>query len=105
MRALALFALTTALLVPALASADPMQPQSAPAANAEAAPAAGPASASQAMAGVDLDAIVCRSTPPPTGSRLGGGRECHTVRQWNDRQRQDQQMLEMQQRMNSKQGG
>ncbi len=32
----------------------------------------------------DLDQIVCKSTPPPVGSRLGGGRECHTVRQWNE---------------------
>jgi hypothetical protein len=123
MRALTLLALTTALLIPALASADPAQPQSPPAANAEAMPAttapsqatapqmsapasaAAPATSSDVMAGVDLDAIVCRSTPPPTGSRLGGGRECHTVRQWNDRQRQEQQMLETQQRMNSRQGG
>jgi hypothetical protein len=47
--------------------------------------------------GANLDQIVCRSEPPATGTRLGASRECHTVRQWNDRQRQDQRMLQQQQ--------
>ncbi|MGH6887755.1 MAG: hypothetical protein ACREHF_00910 [Rhizomicrobium sp.] len=59
------------------------------------APAAAPATVTAtADVGVDLDKIVCRSTPPPTGSRLGGGRECHTVREWNERTREEQQMIE-----------
>ena len=28
--------------------------------------------------------------PPPTGSMLGGGRECHTQREWNQLQTQSQ---------------
>jgi len=33
------------------------------------------------------DEIICKQTPPPTGSRLGGGRECHTRRQWEQMQK------------------
>jgi hypothetical protein len=51
--------------------------------------------------GVNLDEIVCRSEPPTTGSRLGAGRECHTVRQWNERERQEQRMLQVQQAIGS----
>lgn len=39
---------------------------------------------------VDLDQIVCKEKPPEIGSRLGGGRECHTQRQWNQRMRESQ---------------
>jgi len=35
----------------------------------------------------DPDQIICKSTPPPTGTRLGGGRECHTKREWDQRQK------------------
>ncbi|HTT83622.1 MAG TPA: hypothetical protein VMF67_09070 [Rhizomicrobium sp.] len=88
--------------------------QAAPAMNAQAAPAQSAAS-QQSTGGtaqptervvvqgtvptsnVNLDEIVCRESPPPTGSRLGGGRECHTVRQWNEREREQQRMLQQQQ--------
>jgi hypothetical protein len=43
---------------------------------------------------VNLDEIICRAALPATGSRIGGGRECHTLRQWNQRQREDQRMLQ-----------
>lgn len=32
----------------------------------------------------DLNRTICRMGPPPTGSRLGAERECHTEREWND---------------------
>jgi hypothetical protein len=51
--------------------------------------------------GANLDEIVCRSEPPATGTRLGASRECHTVRQWNDRERQDQRMIQQQQSVGS----
>lgn len=35
----------------------------------------------------DPDQIICKSTPPPTGTRLGGGRECHTKKEWDQRQK------------------
>ena len=38
----------------------------------------------------DADKIVCKSMDPPTGSRLGSRRECHTQREWDDRTREDQ---------------
>jgi hypothetical protein len=31
----------------------------------------------------NLDQIVCRNEAPPTGSRIGGWRECETQRYWN----------------------
>jgi hypothetical protein len=36
-----------------------------------------------------LDQVVCQSGPPPTGSRIGATRECHTQREW-DRLREEQ---------------
>ena len=90
------------------AYADPAQPQSqapsaseqsvAPAVAAAATPA--PVAAADASA-PNLDEIVCRPVAAPTGSRLGGGRECHSVRQWNDRERQSQDATREQQRMSS----
>jgi len=66
-------------------------------------PAAAQAGAAPAMASttsaVNLDEIVCRVTPPPTGSRFGGGRECHTVRQWNQREKDSQDVLNREQHM------
>jgi len=41
----------------------------------------------------DLDQVVCRLTPPPTGTRLGGGHECHTQREWDARQKEAQKEL------------
>ena len=54
------------------------------AALADAAPAApAPAAATPANQS-DLDKTVCRTMPPPTGSRLGTRREFRTQREWDD---------------------
>jgi len=45
----------------------------------------------------DPDAVICKSSPPPTGSRLGGGRECHTQRDWDERQKQAERQLQLNQ--------
>ncbi len=45
----------------------------------------------------DLDRIVCKSGPAPTGTRLGATRECHTQREWDLRQQEQQQELTRQQ--------
>ena len=42
----------------------------------------------------DPDQIICKTSPPPTGTRLGGGRECHTKREWDDQQKLNQQALQ-----------
>jgi hypothetical protein len=125
MRVLAILVLSSAILAPGLAAADPAQPETATAtASAIASPSAPAATAQSVQApvtaaapgsppvgehvivqgtaendnnGVNLDEIVCRSSPPATGTRLGGGRECHTVRQWNEREREDQRILQQQQ--------
>jgi hypothetical protein len=41
---------------------------------------------------VDPDRVVCQNGPPPTGSRIGGGRVCHTQREW-DRMREEQRHI------------
>lgn len=91
------------MLVPALASADPTQAQAGSAPTAQTAPApsetaqAPAAQAPQAMAtassGNSSDEVVCRMSPPATGSRLGGARECHTQREWDNRMREAQAMV------------
>jgi hypothetical protein len=40
-----------------------------------------------------LDRIVCRSKPAPTGSLIGGGRVCHTQRDWDQLQTQSQRAI------------
>jgi hypothetical protein len=108
MRVLAILFLLSAILAPGLAAADPAQPEATtanalatavPSATAQSAQATAPVAPSTASAdaGVNLDDIVCRNSPPATGTRLGGGRECHTVRQWNEREREDQELLRRQQ--------
>ena len=103
-----------AVSLPAFADPDSAAPANAPATSAQAAPAAPaaqPATAApaapvaQADATPNLDEIVCRASPPPTGSRLGGGRECHTVRQWNEREREDQRIVQQQQSVGMNSGG
>lgn len=59
------------------------------AAMADDAPAA-PAPAAPAATQSDLDKMVCRNLPPPTGSRLGTRRECRTQREWDDIRLQSQ---------------
>ncbi len=108
------------LAAPELASADPQTDSAtmqAPAATStspapatdQAAPAAQAAPAqttpAQTADSADLDRVECRSSPPPTGTRLGATRECHTVRQWNEREQEQQRMLQRMQSVGSKQGG
>ena len=71
-------------------------PSPAATAAAETAPAA--VSVQSANSGVNLDEIVCKMQPPTTGSRLGGGRECHTVREWNLREKEAQELTRQQER-------
>ncbi len=54
------------------------------AAMADAAPAAPAPVAATPANQADLDKMVCRTMPPPTGSRLGTRRECRTQREWDD---------------------
>jgi pyruvate/2-oxoglutarate dehydrogenase complex dihydrolipoamide acyltransferase (E2) component len=112
MRFLAILAVSAAFLAPALASADPVQPQAAPADQAQ--PATPPAPAQQtaqaapaaapAASDADLDKIECRMGTPPTGSRLGATRTCHTEREWAQIQKDSQDMLKTTQ-MNGHQFG
>jgi hypothetical protein len=76
------------LLAPALAVAQDAQAP-APAT----APPAATAPATTDSANTNLDEIVCKNEPPATGTRLGGGRECHTVRDWNQREKDAQDTL------------
>jgi hypothetical protein len=89
--------LSLVTLVPGSVLADPdtAVPASAPAASAQAAPAATgsdqaaqPASGqttsvAQASAPQDPDAIVCKNAMMITGSRLGATRECHSNAWWS----------------------
>jgi hypothetical protein len=50
----------------------------------------GAQSATPAATDPDADKVVCKSMDPPTGSRLGSRRECHTQREWDQRTRDDQ---------------
>jgi cytochrome c5 len=101
MRVLTLVLVSAAtIMAPALASADPAPAQAAsapsaqtvpaPTVTAQTAPAVPVAAASSAS---NSDEVVCRMTPPMTGSRLGGARECHTAREWNRRQQESQDTL------------
>jgi hypothetical protein len=56
---------------------------------------AGTTTAPAATSTTNPDEIVCRNSPPPTGSRLGGGRECHTQREWDQRAKDAQQATMM----------
>ncbi|HEX3664920.1 MAG TPA: hypothetical protein VHU23_06790 [Rhizomicrobium sp.] len=101
MRIFAVLAVSAAaVLTPALASADPGQTQTAPAATATTAPStpalqqtaqATPATAAPSS---NSDEIVCRTQPPTTGTRLGATRECHTQRDWDRRQEETQKMVQ-----------
>lgn len=95
-----------AIFLPSFATADPVQAAAQPTAASTATPAptavqapaapsqtateTGPESVVVNAEKVDLDQIVCKEKPPEIGSRLGGGRECHTQRQWNQRMRESQ---------------
>lgn len=100
MRAFAMLAISIAfLLIPVLASADPTQPEAS--ATAGSPPAAGNVATGTPAAGErvvvhpaavsdNLDEIVCKTSPPATGTRLGGRRECHAEREWKRQQRESQ---------------
>jgi hypothetical protein len=115
MRVLPGLAVVAIALVPVGTIADPATSQTAPAAAAQTAPPqtsgaqppaepavdaptapAAPATAAASSAGPDQ--IVCKDMPPKTGSRLGGGRECHTQRQWNRMQAESQELTRRQER-------
>ena len=121
MRLLAIFAVAaTAGITPAFAFADPAQPEAQATAAPSVAPApaqttatpslaapavapspaaAAPVAASTASAADgNLDQIVCKDTPPRAGSRIGGGQECHTQREWNRRQKESQDLTRHSQR-------
>jgi hypothetical protein len=97
-RAFQFLVVATIALTPAVACADPAQPSPPPTQQNTTPP--GETVVVQSTAPVQetvqdsLNEIVCRTAPPAIGSRLGGGRECHTQRQWNQRQREDQRMLQ-----------
>jgi hypothetical protein len=98
MRFIAAVAFSSAVLLsPVLAAA---QETASPAS-----PGVPPAAAATDSSGANLDEIVCKTTPPPTGSRLGGGRECRTQREWNQREVDAQTALRHQQDQGFKKGG
>ena len=41
----------------------------------------------------DANQIICKSGPPPTGTRLGGTRVCKTKLQWEQERQEAQQNL------------
>jgi len=76
------------LILGGLAAAQPSSP---------AATQSSPSATTSTAEANDLDRIVCKSGPPPTGSRIGVGRECHTQREWDRRMHEQQQELTRQQ--------
>ena len=41
----------------------------------------------------DPNQIVCHTVGASSGSRIGGSRECHTLKEWDARQREHQRAL------------
>ena len=71
-----------ALMVPlGAAAADPQAPAPAPTATA----------AAQTS---DPDQVICRTGPPPIGSRIGATRECHTQREWGRMHEEQRRIIE-----------
>jgi hypothetical protein len=99
MRVFAAVAFSSAVvLTPVLATAQAASTEAAAAVTSPSATA--PAAAAMGdNSGVNLNEVVCKNSPPPLGSRLGGGRECHTQREWNQRQQESQELTRQQQRM------
>jgi hypothetical protein len=86
-----------ALLAAGVAASDVPPPSSAPP----------PKPATLASKGSDQDKqnqIICK-TEIPTGSRLGGVRECHTKAQWDEQTRQAREATENQQAQGINNGG
>ena len=48
-----------------------------------------------AASGTDPDQVVCVQMQAPTGSRIGGGMQCHTVKEWADLQRSGADQMNM----------
>jgi hypothetical protein len=114
MRTLTAFVCTAIMLMAASALADPAQAQTPPASAAQTAPApaatatpgapapavtgATAAPAASTTADADLDQVVCKDAPAKTGSRIGGGRECHTQREWTRMQHESEELTRHQER-------
>jgi hypothetical protein len=79
--------LGSALLM-ALAVSSPIGP-----AVGQPAPAAGVSAPAAAAADTDMDRVVCHTSAAPTGTRLGSHRECHSQREWDRRQQEEQNLL------------
>ena len=47
--------------------------------------------------GTKADPMICKTTPPPTGTRIGGQRICMTASQWRAQRQLDQDALSHQQ--------
>jgi hypothetical protein len=113
------FAAAAFMCMPAVA--DSTQPQTLPAAAAQAAsaetsgahvpaepartaihssvdaPAEQPApTVASASGAAGLDEVVCKNLPPKVGSRIGGGRDCRTQRMWNRIRHDSQEMTRRQ---------
>ena len=52
-----------------------------------------PANAADSAPPDDKDPIVCRTFPPPLGSRIGERKICHKLSEWNRMQQQTQDSL------------
>lgn len=59
--------------------------------------AADPVEPASAAGSSSLDRITCKSYAPPTGTRFGARRECHTQREWNNLARTSQDYLNIKQ--------
>ncbi len=109
MRSVTILFSVAAVLAPLCGSADSVQAQAAATAQTSSttmpmaavtarAPAAetvtvtARAPAAEARPASDPDEIVCLMTPPRTGSRIGGSRDCRSRREW-DRQRKYSQTI------------
>ena len=84
MRISALVLIAAVVGMPAFSLADEQQATGTTATTQ--APASAPAS--------DPDQIICKSQAAPTGSRLGGHRECHTQKEWDAQQQDSRKNLE-----------
>jgi hypothetical protein len=73
-------------------------PANAPATTSAAAPAATATATTPTKTANAGDEIVCRSLPPPTGTRFGGRHICKPARVWQDEQERAQHDLAKEQR-------
>ena len=102
MRILTMVLLSAATIAaPARGSADPAQISTAPPTATQSTPstretvtitATAPRPA-PATAVADPDEILCQMSPPRTGSRIGGSRECRTRRDWERYRRESQSIV------------